>query len=171
MKALRIIIASALLTLPIALFARAPYTPPGAQDAVLRFSWRMTVTGAENCRQRTQAELDALPVHMRTLEECSRDRAGYVLVTRLDDGPADTLQLLRGGVKGDRPLFVLKERRLAPGMHHVTVELQRIVGSTAGAREASVLARLDTTLLLQAGRVQLVTLDEAGRNLLVRTSR
>src|SRR5688572_30286623 len=126
MKAVRMLLCTALLLLPIAALSRAPWTPPGAHDAVLRFSWRMGVSGERTCRARTQQELDRLPVHMRTPAICTVTAASYLLVTQLDDAVADTTPLLRGGVKGDRPLFVLQERTLQPGERSVSVAILRV---------------------------------------------
>lgn len=161
MKAVGMFVCSAAVTLLIAAAARAPYTPPGSEDAVLRFSWRMNVTARENCRARTQQELEALPVHMRAPQICMRDVANYVLVTRVDSGAPDTLPITRGGVKGDRPLFVSEDRTLPPGPASITVELLR-----TAAGDVAVLARLDTTMTMQSGRIQLVTLDAEGRLIL-----
>jgi hypothetical protein len=155
-----ILAASVALILPIAGLARAPYTPAGAGDAVLRFSWRMTVSVREDCRQRTQAELDALPVHMRTPEECTRDASQYQLALRIGER-TELLQLMRRGAKGDRPLFVLEERRLPPGSYNVSVELQRVT------ELVETVARLDTALVLQRGAVKLITRAEDGRLLVV----
>lgn len=143
------------MTVGLAWLARAPFSPPGGEAAVLRLSWRMTVTAKENCRPRTQAELDALPVHMRTPEVCTRDDASYILVSRIDELPPDTSHLIRGGVKGDRPLFVLEDRTLEPGRHRVRIQLER---TTAQASE--LLAAIDSTLMLDAGRVQLISWQE-----------
>ncbi|CAN5656976.1 hypothetical protein BH23GEM9_BH23GEM9_36210 [soil metagenome] len=162
---IRIVLCTALITVPIAALTRAPYTPPGAEAAILRFSWRMSVVAREDCRPRTTQELDALPVHMRTAELCTRDRARYVLITRVDATAPDTLELLRGGVKGDRPLFVLEERTLAPGRHRVAIDLYRLTDNAG-----ELLASLDTVLALEPGEVQLVTLDSEGRRLTVRSS-
>jgi hypothetical protein len=158
MRIIGIVLVSLLLTLPIAALSRAPYTPPGARDAVLRLSWRMNVSAREECRPRSAEELEALPVHMRTPEVCTRDQASYVLITRFGDTSADTAPLLRGGVKGDRPLFVLRERRLPPGEHRIALEVRR----AAGGRD-SVVAALAATVHAAAGAVVLVTLDESGR--------
>jgi coenzyme F420-reducing hydrogenase delta subunit len=79
----------------------------------------------ENCRQRTQAELEALPVHMRTPEVCSRDAASYRWSVASGSCRPTRCTLVRGGAKGDRPLFVLEERALPPGLHRVRVDLQR----------------------------------------------
>ena len=162
MKTVRVLLCSALLVLPVVALSRTPWTPRGADDAVLRFSWRMSVAGETSCRARTQQELDQLPVHMRTPEICTVTAATYLLVTRLDDAAADTTPLLRGGVKGDRPLFVLQERTLLPGERKVGVEIVRLTDG-----RPSTLASLDTVLSMQRGRIQLVTLDAADRLIVI----
>lgn len=167
MKRLRIFLAAVALTLPIAALARAPaYTSPGADRALVRFSWRMTVAGDVTCRPRTEEELAKLPVHMRTPEVCTPDPANYLLVMQLDEAAADTLPLLRGGIRGDRPLFVLEERALPPGRHRVRLELQR----SSDASGLGILAAMDTVLELLPGRVQLVSLDAASGRFTVRSS-
>lgn len=167
MTRLRILLATAALTLPIAALARAPaYTAPGADHALIRFSWRMTVAGDVTCRPRTEEELAAVPVHMRTPEVCTPDPASYLLVLRLDDAAADTLPLVRGGIRSDRPMFVLEERALPPGRHRLRLELQR----SSAATGVGVLTAMDTVLDLRAGLVQLVSLDAGNGNFRVRTS-
>jgi hypothetical protein len=165
MRVVGMMVCTALIAVSIAAASRAPYTPPGADDAVLRLSWRLSVAAREDCRQRTEQELAALPAHMRTPEVCTRDQASYALFTKLNGSAADTVRLRRGGAKGDRPVFVLQERVLPPGRHRVVVELSR----TAGDAAPEVLASLDTVLVLERGRVQLVTLAADGRTLMVRS--
>ena len=164
MKFAQAMLATALLTIPIGALSRAPYTPAGAADSRLRLSWRMNVSGMERCRMRTQAELDALPVHMRSPQVCEQDDASYILVTGIDGSAPDTVHLLRGGVKGDRPLFVLEDRTLPAGTHRVRVALER----TGGSVPPAVLASLDAEIELAPGSVVLVTLDPDGRTLVVR---
>jgi hypothetical protein len=166
MKRAWIVLASALTTLSIAALSRAPYSPPGRDDALLRFSWRMSVAAREHCRARTQAELDALPVHMRAPEICTREEATYALVTQIDELDADTLPVARGGAKGDRPIFVLEQRVLTPGSHRVRAHFYR----TTNTSDTALLAGLDTTLVMERGGVQLVTLASESRRLTVRTS-
>lgn len=156
--------AAALLTLPIIALSRLPYSPAGGDAAVLRLSWRMNITAREQCRPRTQQELDALPVHMRTPEVCTRDAADYFLITRIGTAALDTVQLIRGGVKGDRPLFVQRETPVESGTHAVVVELQRVNGDSV--RHA--LLRLDTVIDFEAGAVRLVTTDRESATLTVR---
>jgi hypothetical protein len=171
---------SAVAVLGIAGLTRAPYTPPGTDAALLRFSWRLSTASRENCRPRTQEELDALPVHMRTPEVCTRDASTFTLITRIDDAAPDTAHLTRGGAKGDRPLFVLQDRALEPGRHRLRVELRRDTAApgadaaarstTGGAEGSELLATLDTTVDLVRGRVRLVTMDGDGGRLEVRSS-
>jgi len=164
MRRARIIIASALIVFPIAALARAPWTPAGADEAVLRFSWRPGGTDRTECRTLSQEELDALPVHMRAPEVCERDRATYLLVTSLDGAAPDSMVLARGGMKGDRPLFVLGERRLAPGRHMVDVTLYRITDDSTAIISAT---RAD--LDFAPGDVHLVTATGEGSDLVIRS--
>lgn len=158
--ALRMAALTAALVIPLAALARAPYTAAAADDAVLRLSWRLPAPASESCRARTPEELEALPVHMRTAEVCEREVARYVLITRVGESAADTAALVGAGVRGDRPLFVLEERRLPPGRHRVAIEILR----DGSAPEP--LAALDTILAIPAGRIRLVTLT--GDRLVVR---
>jgi len=163
-KILPMLLCTALVTIGIAALARAPYAQPDARDARLRFAWRMNLSAGEHCRPRTQAELDQLPVHMRNPTVCTSDAARYALVVKVDSA-ADTIHLVRGGVKGDRPVFVLEDRTIAPGRHHVSVRLVR----SSPARD-TVLAALDTGLTLRPGWIQLITLDPDGDRLIVRSA-
>jgi hypothetical protein len=162
MRFLAVVLVSTALIAPIAIFARAPYRPPGSDAAVLRFSWRMSIPAREHCRARTQQELDALPVHMRTLEICTRTETSYALVIRIDEQAPDTIHLVRGGVKGDRPLFVLEQRTLHEGTHRIRSGLERTV-----ATGTELLAALDTTVEMKPGVVRLTTLPEGSHKLTV----
>jgi hypothetical protein len=155
-----VLLFSAALTCGIGALSRVPYSAPDGDMASLRFSWRMNVAGGETCRPRTQAELDELPVHMRSPEVCTREVARYTLITTIGDAAPDTTHLVRGGVRGDRPLFVLDERTLSPGAYRVRAELVRATSSST-----RLTAVLDTTLALRAGRVQLITLDPGAQRL------
>ncbi|MBR9988207.1 MAG: hypothetical protein KFH98_00550 [Gemmatimonadetes bacterium] len=161
------VLVTAVMTVGIGWLARAPYQPPGSDSATLRLSWRLRAPVAETCRPRTQAELDALPVHMRTPEVCQSRSAAYDLIVQVDARTADTSRVLQGGAKGDRPLFVLKELSLEPGPHHVRVRFASGAGLPA---EESVVLALDTVLHMHAGTVDLVTLGPDGRTLIVRQS-
>ncbi len=157
------IAAAALMTtlavLSIGWLARAPYDPPASSGALLRLSWRFRPEPSATCRPRSQAELDALPVHMRTPEVCESEPVVYHAIRRIEDGPADTIRVLRGGIKQDRPVYVLLDTALVPGSYRVRVHLVR---ERTGAAQEPVLAPLDTVLQIGPGAIGLVTIDGAG---------
>jgi hypothetical protein len=163
MPMLRIVLVTAAAVLVLAALSRAPYTPPRADAATLRYSWRLSVSATENCRPRTQAELDALPVHMRTPTVCTPVRSVYSVVSRIGSEPPDTLHAGESGARGDRPIYVLHERVLSPGPHRVRVELLRTEGSRVEA-----LAAIDTVVVLESGVVRLLTLDPERGDFVVR---
>jgi hypothetical protein len=157
-----------LMTLAVGWLARAPYQPPGAEDGLLRLSWRMRAPDTETCRVRSQAELDALPVHMRTPEVCESHSAAWELVVQVDSLAADTTRVLQGGARRDRPLFVLRELPLEPGAHHVRISF----APAEGLRENGTAVPLvfDSVLRIASGEVALVTLERERGTFIVRRS-
>ncbi|HEX6590267.1 MAG TPA: hypothetical protein VF039_14775 [Longimicrobiales bacterium] len=170
--------------------SRVPHDARGADAATLRLSWRMPGGSAQVCRDRTQAELDALPVHMRTPQVCETRLTTYLLETRVDDGPVLSRRLRPSGARGDRPLAVWQETRLSPGRHRIAIRLTREGGAYAGHgrddddgyeddaeddrgdhddddRDDDDALALDAVVEAHAGRIVLVTLDQA-RGLTVR---
>jgi hypothetical protein len=162
------VLVTAVLAVSLGWLARAPYQPPGAGDAVLRLSWRLRAPAAELCRPRTQAELEALPVHMRAPQVCERRIATYDLILQIDSMAADTARMMQGGAKGDRPLYVLRELALEPGPHRIRVRFTPSHDLTA-ASSAAPLA-LDTVLHMYSGAVALVTLAPDANTFIVRRS-
>lgn len=141
--------------------ARAPYQPPGGDNAVLRLSWRLRGERNETCRPRTQEELDALPVHMRTPEICEGALVAYRLTVQLDEQAVDTSRVVPAGARADRPIYVFAEKRLEPGPHRVRITFAREDSVANGAAALS----LDTVLNTLAGGVELITMDPGGRGL------
>lgn len=160
-----LLLASTIATAGIGWLSRAPYGSGAAEAALLRLSWRLRGGVVESCRKRTQTELNALPVHMRTPEICDRRPVAYRLIVQLDGGRVDTTRIVSGGVKGDRPLFVLHETAWAPGAHRVFVRFEQEddVGPVPPVRLA-----MDTVLQAHAGTIDLITLDPGARRLVHR---
>jgi hypothetical protein len=158
---------TALLLGGVAGLAQAPYDPPGAEDAVLRLSGRYRGERVERCRDRTAEELAALPAHMRTPQLCEGSLLAYHVIIRVDDAAPDTLRVLPGGARGDRPIFVFREVRLEPGTRRIRVVFEPT--SPAGVQPVEPLL-LERVLDAAPGAVHLVTLDAVARSLVHRMS-
>lgn len=141
--------------------SRAPYDPPGGATGVLRLSWRLRGEKEEHCRKRTPAELEALPIHMRTPEVCEGRLVAYRLAVRIDDEPAAETLVAPAGARGDRPIYVLREVPLPPGPHRVRVRFARATSAHADRHTA---LELDTRIEAEPGAIELITIDpETGR--------
>lgn len=136
--------------------SRAPYDSPRADVAVLRLAWRMPGGASQVCRDRSQAELDALPVHMRTPQVCETVAVTYRLETEVDDVYVDARRLRPSGARGDRPLAVWLELPLEPGTHEVDVHLVREGSESEDQLE------FEADVRANAGEIILITLNEAG---------
>jgi hypothetical protein len=154
LRGIAIVLVTAAATFALGLASRAPYSERGADQSVLRLSWRLRGEKLQSCRQRSEAELEALPAHMRTPQVCTGHLISYRLVVRID-GAVDTLIYAPAGAKGDRPIFVLHDVPLSPGRHEVEVDfnpVERVPGVLEKRLQyhASVNAR--------RGRIEMITL-------------
>ncbi len=159
----------ALLTV-VAALGQIPYGRPTG-EAVLRLALRTTATRLEICRQPAEAELAALPVHMRRTEICDWVAPSYRLRVAIDGrGVLDRL-VEAGGMKADRPRTVDAQMTWPPGTVRLVVRYEPDLGSTeSGDRPESTpeaapdpplpVYRLDETVELQADRITLVQLDD-----------
>ena len=138
---------------------------PAASDqyGMLRLSWRVRPERIETCRDRTQAELDALPVHMRTPRICEARSTPYRLIVRIDDGRPDTTLMVGAGARQDRPIYVLRDSLLAAGRHRIHVSFER-----ADTHHKKGL-RFKDKVTFVAGQIVLLTLSEDGKSLVNRT--
>jgi len=156
-------LSSALLLL-VSVGSRMPWQTGERERGVVRLSWRMRPEHIEHCRDRTQTELGALPVHMRTPRICETRAVPYRLIVMIDGAIADTAIVLPGGAKHDRPLYVFRDWSLVPGRHHVSVTFGRNDGNS------DTVLRFDRELRVFRGKIELITLaDDASRLALVGT--
>ena len=165
MKSLWAAIVTTAALLALSWCSRVPVTPSNVDYGLLRLSWRMAGRSSEHCRQRTDAELAALAVHMRTPRVCERRGVSYRLIVEIDEARADTTLLKPAGAMGDRPVFVLHEARLAPGQHRVDVRLEPI---THGPRVNTL--TFDDQIRFARNSIELITLSEDGNGLLHRVN-
>lgn len=115
--------------------SRTPYREPGADDAVLRLSWRVRGIRVRECRTLTPEELDALPPHMRRPEVCEGRIAPYRLRVRVDGRVLTDTLVHAAGAREDRPLYVFREFRVVPGVHRVDLLFVREAGQGEGEGE------------------------------------
>ena len=153
---------------------------PDEPTSELRLSWRALAPTEEQCRPPTEAELSGLPAHMRPQEVCEGGAVPYDLTVSIDGeelrrGPAST--------SGERTVTVYESYAVTPGEHDVLVTFQAGRSRTAadgeptsatapafdpggddqgGGRASHTLRR---TLLFEAGRARLITLQEEGLSL------
>lgn len=116
--------ALALLVLRVGSLTLLRTAPDGA--AMLRLSWSARPERIEQCRRLSDAELAALPQHMRLRWECEGRFARYLLSVSVD-GRVLAADTVRGsGLRNDRPIHLFREYAVAPGERHMTVSLRRI---------------------------------------------
>lgn len=147
------ILVTGLLALGLAALSRLPLQTGDTDEAVLRFSWRLRGEEAAACRLPTPDELADLPIHMRNPDACVGDLPPFHFSVDLDDVSRVDRLVRPSGARGDRPLFVYDELRVPPGTHRLVVRFGPQSGDDPSARTLS----LDTTLVLEPGRVLLVS--------------
>ena len=135
--------------------------------ALLRLSWRVRGETIESCRRATAEELAGVEAHMRQEVICEGRRVAPYRLRVAIDGRLLTDTLAPGsGVRGDRPMHVLRDIPLAPGPHRIVVSLERqgpgAVGDTLQRREherRAIPPRLgiDTMLAAAPNEILLVT--------------
>ena len=105
----------------IAWGSQVPFRVESTDDAAIRLSWRAVSQPVEACRTPTPEEQARLPVHMRQSRICERRLAAFRLTVALDGRPAIDEAIAPEGAQRDRPAYVLRELRVAPGSHRLAV--------------------------------------------------
>jgi hypothetical protein len=128
-RGVRLVVGTGLALVAVAatgVLTRLPYAAEPGDQAEVRLTWRARTALVEECRRLTDAEREALPVHMRREEICE----GRVSSYRLDvvvDGETRHSSIVKGsGARGDRPLYVFDAIRLPPGPHNIQVVFARV---------------------------------------------
>jgi hypothetical protein len=153
----------------VSALSRVPRSLAGDEDALLRLSWRISGVRVQECRPRTQAELDALAPHMRTPEVCTGGNAAYLLAVEVDGREVVRDTVLPAGARGDRPVSVLRDIPLAPGRYRVEVELQALLPDGFDAGEQTLEHEYEGDVTLGPAEIALVTLDGSRTRLVLRT--
>ncbi len=157
------------MTAGIAWLSRVPTNFGADADAVIRLSWRVEGVPVEACRTRTEEELAVLPVHMRSPQECASAIAPFALDVVVDGKAAVRDTVFPKGVRGDRPVYVLRNFPAGAGRTALSVRFEAVLaeGAEPGDGVATIYA-WDGEVDLAAGDVALLTVDGA-KNLVLRT--
>lgn len=117
--------ATAVALFGLARLSATPLTLRARDLARLRLSWSARPERIEVCRALSAEELSRREEHMRQRLECNGRSATYLLRVQVDDVVRDESVVRGAGLRHDRPLYVLREFDVAPGVHHVRVSLTR----------------------------------------------
>ena len=157
----------------VALASRAQVgSPPRGSE--LRLALRAARARLEICRERTAEELERLPAHLRTREDCEERAIDYRLSVAIDGTPRLERVVSHRGVRHTRPLTVEVGLAVPPGRRDVTVSFEPIRlpelasdSTEISARLAAEFGALAAPVLREPiefpeGRAVLVTLGEDG---------
>ena len=160
------VIVALIVTLAIVEGSHVTIRRDSDMEGVLRLAWRARPDRVEDCRPQSEEVLARLPAHMRQTQICEGASASYRL-TVLVDGQVVLDDVVRGGgLRHDRPIYVFRERRVAPGDRAVAVTFVRLA-ETAQEQPGGVppSLALERTLRFTAGRVILGSYDPEKRTL------
>jgi hypothetical protein len=110
--------------------SHAPMPAHASNDALLRLAWSARPERVEECRQRGEEELAALPPHMRQPLACEGSTAEYRLQVLIDDAIVADRVVHGGGLRRDRRLYVFEELPVAAGETAIEVRFDRIGGTS-----------------------------------------
>lgn len=164
--------AGMLLALAVALalgaLSRVPYGSP-SEEGVLRLSWRLRGERVSECRPLTQAEREALPIHMRREEVCEGRMLPYRMRLWVAGELTEDRTVVPAGAREDRPLFLFHEVRLPAGPYAVAVRFEAVrpAGAAFADEQAPGALTLEEGVRLEPGRVALITYDADRRALIL----
>lgn len=158
-RALRVVVPLAMMS-AVAAIAHLPVGEP-ASGSALRLALRTAAARVEVCRDRTAAELAALPAHMRQVRICTETAVDYRLTVAVDGAARLDRRVEHRGVRRTRPLAVDAELPVAAGRHRVTVDFLPI-DPPAEAAATLPAPRFDAEVDFAAGRVVLLSLGAKG---------
>ena len=166
LRVARLVVAGAGPVLVLWLMARASAAPLPFHDSAaarLRLSWSARPERIEVCRTLSAEELAQREEHMRQRVECDGRFATYALRVESDAHVIGEAVVHGAGLRHDRPLYLLREYDVAPGLHRVRVWFTRRekTDDDAAAFAPTASAEADTGIF--AGRAQREAVEHARR--------
>lgn len=160
-------------TVGLGALSQAPYQSEAAARGIIRLAWRTRSVTARECRALTQEELENVPAHMRQTETCEARTIPYLLRVTVDGETVLDEEVRSRGAREDRPLFVLHDLPVAPGLHHLSIWFTRAEEpseTTTAPEAAPARLELDQHVELTERQIVLVTYDADANALVVRGS-
>ena len=124
-RATTVLAGTALGLVLLALVSAAPLPFNTSEAARLRLSWTARPQRIEVCRTLSAEELATRPEHMRQRVECNGRFASYTLRVEMDDRAIGESIIRGGGLRHDRPIFLLREYEVPPGAHRMRISFTR----------------------------------------------
>ncbi len=151
------------LALGLAAATRIPFGEK-AENGILRLSFRLSGQSVRTCRPRTEAELNQLPLHMRTPELCEQRMLSYRLRLFINEKLHLEQTVSPGGLHADRPIYFNRDLAFEPGDYRVHLEF-----SPADAENTSAISlKLDDEIRIEEGKIVLVHLSPDQKTLQVK---
>jgi hypothetical protein len=163
-----------------------PWQVEPRSDGMVRVSWRARGEIVQRCHKATPEELSKVPAHMRQETLCDEGTVAPYRVRVVVGGATVMDSAAPGsGGRGDRPMYFLRDFRVAPGSYRLTVELARAdrpgeepdsgtIQATGSNRARTLRQRaiprtllLDTLITIGTRDVAVVTYDGEKRRLVL----
>jgi hypothetical protein len=125
-----------------------------SDGARVRLSWSARPERIERCRTLSAQELAEREEHMRQRVECEGTFATYALRVEVDEGVVGEAVVRGAGLRHDRPLYLLREFAVSPGVHRVRVTLSRRERADSGSVALAPTVSQEADTGLYAGRAQ-----------------
>jgi hypothetical protein len=128
MKATRWVLAVIVAALSLAamvFLSAAPVRSEDGNSARLRLSWSARPERIETCRVLSKKELEETEEHMRQRVQCEGKFATYALEVFVDERLVHQSVVRGAGLRNDRPIYLLREISVPPGMHRIRISFNR----------------------------------------------
>lgn len=133
----------------------------------LRLSWNARPERIETCRIVSSEELARRPAHMRQQVICEGTSASYALLVVANGDTLDQSVIRGGGLRGDRPILLMRDFPLPEGEHtlHLRFTRREVVDSTTTRNAIPADLVLDTVVSFRRGEVILVIIADGALRL------